>query len=71
MRLSLHLLHAGADELSAEADDFSVAAEERKGGAVLIASGDRDFFPACLGQHKDPLPGEGRRNGPHPARRGP
>jgi len=48
-----------------EADDFlaaAVAAEERQGGTVLVASGDRDTFQ--LAGHDDPLPGPRRRDGP-------
>jgi DNA polymerase-1 len=70
MRLSLHLLHGGADELSAEADDFSVA-EERK-GAVLVASGDRDSFQLASDSTKILYPvraGEMARIGPEEVRK--
>ena len=55
-----------------EADDFLAAAaakEEKRGGTVLIASGDRDTLPARLRSHHYPLPRPRRRDGTHRSRR--
>ena len=49
-----------------EADDFlaaAVAAEERRGGTVLVASGDRDTFQLASDRDDDPVSGAGRRDG--------
>ncbi len=57
-----------------EADDFLaavVAAETRRHGTVLVASGDRDTFQLASGHHDNPLPGASRRDGPNRAGGGP
>ena len=51
-----------------EADDFlaaAVAAEERAGGSVVVASGDRDSLSARLSDHDHPLPIAGPRDCAH------
>ena len=44
--------------------------EERRGGTVLVASGDRDTFQLASDGDHDPLSGARRRGRPHRARRG-
>ena len=56
-----------------EADDFLAAAaakEEKLGGTVLIASGDRELVPACLRPHHHSLSRPCRPNGTCRSRRG-
>ena len=66
---------ANAKARGFEADDFlaaAVAAEERKGGAVLVASGDRDTFQLASDSTKIPYPvraGEIARIGPEEVRK--
>ena len=59
---------ANAKGAGYEADDFvaaAVTAEERRGGTVLAASGDRDTFQLASGQDDDSLPRTRRRDGAH------
>jgi DNA polymerase I len=66
---------ASAKEAGFEADDFlaaAVAAEEREGGAVLVASGDRDSFQLASDSTKILYPvkvGEMARIGPEEVRK--
>jgi len=64
---------ANAKASGYEADDFlaaAVAAEERRGGTALIASGRPRHLSTRFGKNDDPLSGPHRRNGAHRSRRG-
>ena len=71
--LSLRLGLRTPKPQGSEVDDFlaaAVAAEERSGGTAVVASGDRDAFPARLVARYDPLPAAGWRTRAHRSRRG-
>ena len=64
---------ANAKAAGYEADDFlaaAVAAEERRGGTALVASGDRDTFQLASDHDHHSVSGARRRNGAHRPGRG-
>ena len=65
---------ANAKAAGYEADDFVAAAaarEERRGGTVRVASGDRDMFQLASDEHDNSLSRPRRRGGPDRPGRGP